>query len=63
MAVNMKITALWDVILHILEERYQHFGGTCCLHLQSSRVEHATWYLSTRQYGVSSWTTEIFKLS
>jgi hypothetical protein len=32
-AVNMKITAFWDVTPCSLVEMYCHFGGTSCLHL------------------------------
>jgi hypothetical protein len=32
----MKIIASWDVMLCILVDKYQHFEGKCCLHLQGS---------------------------
>jgi hypothetical protein len=32
--VNFKIMVLWDVTPHSSVDRYQHFGGIFCPHLQ-----------------------------
>jgi hypothetical protein len=36
MVEAVKITALWDLKLCSVMDKYQHFGGTCHLHLQGS---------------------------
>jgi hypothetical protein len=36
---NMNITALWEVTQLTLISRHQHFGATCCLHLQCSAFQ------------------------
>jgi hypothetical protein len=38
MAVNTKITVIWDVTACNLLEGYHSFRGTCCLHIQGGRV-------------------------
>jgi hypothetical protein len=40
--VCLKITVFWTVMSCSLIERYQHYGGTCCLHLQHRRVYSLT---------------------
>jgi len=40
MAVNIKITVLWDAMPCQLVARYQHLRGTYCLHFQGTKVWH-----------------------
>jgi len=40
MAVNNKITVLWDAMTCLLVASYQHLRGTYCLHLQGTKVHH-----------------------
>lgn len=35
--VNVKIAVFWNVTLCILEDNYQHSGGTCCHHLPAAK--------------------------
>jgi hypothetical protein len=37
---GMQVTVFLDVMLCSLVERYQHYGGTYCIHLQESRSGH-----------------------
>jgi hypothetical protein len=40
-AMVMKIYAFWDIIACSPSKISQHFGGTCCLHLQGQRISQA----------------------
>jgi len=40
MAVNNKITVLWDAMTCPLVASYQHPRSTYCLHLQGTKVRH-----------------------
>jgi hypothetical protein len=36
--VLVAMTLMWDVKPRILVDKQQHFGGTCCLHLQDIKA-------------------------
>jgi hypothetical protein len=61
---GIALLLFWDVTPCSLVDRYQHIGGTCCLHLHVRRVtlvpwrwRHRVcpkrWYLSTKLHGVA----------
>jgi hypothetical protein len=56
MTVNIKITVIWNVKPFSLIDRYQRFGGTCCLFISTMQVERASvsenLVLSTKLRGV-----------
>jgi hypothetical protein len=37
---RIKVMVFWDVMPCSLVDRYQHYGATCCLHLQERRWGH-----------------------
>jgi hypothetical protein len=37
-AMTMNIIVFWDIMQCSVVDRYQHFGESCCLHLQGKRV-------------------------
>jgi hypothetical protein len=43
--VIMKRFMSWDIVLHILSELYQHFGGKHRLHLQGGRVNNQDFHI------------------
>jgi hypothetical protein len=43
MAVTVKITVFWDVMLCCLIDLHQHFRGTCCLKMEAESAY--TWTL------------------
>jgi hypothetical protein len=51
----MKITIFWDVTPCSLVDRYQSFGGTCCLSLQENTVLfwNVGTYLQNYMYHIS----------
>jgi hypothetical protein len=36
--LNVRIMVFWHMMLSSLVNRYQYFGGTCCLHLQDNQT-------------------------
>jgi len=41
-AVTIKITVFYDIISCSLVDMYQHFGGICCVRLQSRTITFLT---------------------
>lgn len=37
-SLSMKIIVFWNVTMYSWEETYQHFGKTCCIHLQGEKA-------------------------
>jgi hypothetical protein len=60
--MNIKITVVCNVILCSSVDKYQHFRGTYCLHLQGERISHGektTSYSTLKVEGAGSSETLI----
>lgn len=65
MAVNIQVRVFQDMMPYSVVHRHQHFGRTCCCHLQGRRwktqVPPKCWYISTKLYGVTFQNMVILK--
>jgi hypothetical protein len=57
-AMNMKITVFWDVMPGNMEERYECFRGTYCLHFQARGVSST---LKTKATGSSEMLVHVYQ--